>query len=106
MHRIYVAGPYSVDPISCTEAAEDIAIEINRLGHFAHCPHKATFGWEDHIDYMHIIRLDLTMIEMWATALYFIAPSPGSLIERDKALELGLPIFTSVTQIPDMRSIE
>lgn len=104
MHRIYVAGPYSVDPITCTDAAEEIAIEIARRGHLSHCPHKATFGWEDHLDYMHILKIDLSIIEMWATALYFIGPSPGALIEYDKACELGLPVFTSVEQIPDIRN--
>lgn len=114
VERIYVAGPYT------GETEEDIrknvsralvaAEQIMQLGHDAHCPHTATHEIAEYsrvrgraLDYERWMRLDLSIIEKWATAVFYLHPSPGANREVIRARELGLKIYTKLEQIPDLR---
>lgn len=115
-HRIYVAGPYSAPTRGGVEnnirKATIATHRCMRLGHDAHCPHAAT----DHIEvydkqayshaalgYEDYMRLDFGLIRYWATALLYLASSPGADRELALAEELGLVIFRSVDEVPNVR---
>jgi hypothetical protein len=120
-HRIYIAGPYSAP----TRAGVEVNIHEAMLaahfcmamGHDAHCPHTATDpiarfndvfvsqGEPTGIDYERWMRLDLGILRSWASALFLIAPSPGANRELALAEELGLRIFRSHDEVPDLRKV-
>jgi hypothetical protein len=114
--RIYVAGPYC--PMLCdlhdasrlAQRNTDVAIVIGNAliekGHFVFVPHvshyihthascKRDYGewWYDE---------DMTFLDHWATALYYISPSKGADLELQKAQQLGLKIFRSLDEVPEI----
>ena len=103
-HRIYVAGPYSAQTtggrMRNSERASAIGLALMKKGHLAHVPHTATQWWHSLLPYESFMALDLSLIGHWATALYFIGPSPGANRERAYAEKLGMPIFTSLDGVP------
>jgi hypothetical protein len=113
--RVYIAGPFSADTVSDIESnvarAERAAAEVMVRGHFAHCPHAATFGvheaivdlaGEDHdaCQYLNWMQLDYTIIERWATAIYLVGESPGALLEVRLARSIGIPVWENLDQVP------
>jgi hypothetical protein len=114
--RIYVAGPYTSrkhdEHSSCVvetqwnvNKAMEIGNELLRKGHFIYVPH--------YTHYLHIARngnlpisawygLDNTFIECWATALFYIAPSPGADAELALAKKLGRRIFLKLEDVPNL----
>lgn len=115
--RIYVAGPYSAPTRDGVEAniqrAMRTAASCMFRGHDAHCPHTATDPIEQYatayhkgwLDYERWMRLDFGLIRHWATALFYIAPSPGTDRELALAEELGLTVFRSLDEVPDLRKL-
>ena len=109
-HRIYVAGPYSADTEDGVKAnvqrAAHIAAELMKKGHDAHCPHAATdvvakMLADDGLWYERWMRLDMSLIRCWATAIFY-EPSPGADREEELARDLGLTVFTSLDEVPDV----
>lgn len=107
---IYVAGPYTADTkeeIAANVAAADAAArEIAYTGHIPFCPHKMTWGWEDdpHLGYDDFIGMDDLWL-MQCDALLFIAPSPGANREKNLAEALGIPVYTSIEDLPQAGAI-
>lgn len=104
--RIYIAGPYTNPDERIKQAnvkrAENIAVALARMGHQFYCAHLHTKDWEHKypdIPYHFYLNQDLSVLELWAEALYFIASSPGANVELKKASELGLPIFYSLEEV-------
>jgi hypothetical protein len=116
--NIYVSGPLTpviqelqrgVEFENNVQRASDVGLAILRMGHNPHVPHAATCRWNgesgrsgvpfEHSDWM---KLDFTFIDRWADALYFIGPSKGATMEKERAIKLGLPIFESLTSVPDL----
>ncbi len=105
-HRVYVAGPYSAP----TQAGEDenvrlaakAAAAVAAKGHDVHCPHTATqaVAKVEPLTYERWMRLDFGLLRTWATALLYLAPSPGADRELAEAKRLGLTIYTSVAEVP------
>lgn len=111
VERIYVAGPYSADSKDAiakhVHAAATAAVEIMQRGHDAHCPHAATW-LPDRISgstlgYERWMRLDMGIIEKWATAIFVLDFSPGTCREIDFALERGIKVYWRMDDIPDLR---
>ena len=104
--RIYVAGPItSEDPEIVEQNIENaraIGRRILQLGHLPYVPHAHFSNWEIDTNEMYdLLQLHgEDVLEKWADALFFIAPSNGANAERAKAEKLGLKIFTSLGQIP------
>lgn len=114
-HRIYICGPLSAPTRDQIEANIQDAVVIAdwcmERGHDAHCPHAATdpievfnerygrtrLGYEDYM------RLDLGLIEHWATALFYLRPSPGADRELAAAQAKGLVIFRDISEVPNVR---
>jgi len=115
--RIYIAGPYN--PVNAKNKHEAIqiaaknvyraveaAITLIERGHYPFVPHLT--------HYIHIhpscprdygewwYEYDMTFLEMWAEALLYLAPSKGADKELEKAKELGLRIFYSIDEVPDI----
>lgn len=112
--RIFVCGPYA--PVECSlhdasrkaQMNVDDAIEIGNAliekGHYVFVPHLSHYihthyscrrdynGWW--------YEEDNTFLDHWATALYFIGPSPGATKELDRARKLGLKIYRSLIEVP------
>lgn len=108
-HNIYVAGPFTAmsdaarrDNIS---RASTIGWQLMRKGHRAHVPHAATCRWHGRLGREPIMDLDLSIIDAWASALFYMAPSLGADVELARAEENGLVIFRSLEEVPDLRNI-
>lgn len=110
--RVYVAGPYSAPSreavLANVDRAARAATEVMRRGHDAFCPHTMSDPIEQidgrrGIGYEDYMRVDFGIIDAWASALLYLAPSPGADRELERAKALGLPVFRSVDEIPDLR---
>ncbi|MFA6410193.1 MAG: DUF4406 domain-containing protein [Candidatus Buchananbacteria bacterium] len=107
--RIYVCGPITDTDESIVknniETARKIGEKILKLGHLPYVPHTHFNGWN--LDMF--VAYDLfqahgeDMIEQWADAIFFIAPSNGANLEREKAESLGLKIFTSLEELESLQ---
>jgi len=111
VHRVYVAGPYSAGTREAREGhckmARHYAQAIMERGHCVHIPHDAThllseqaiedgkpFGYEDWM------RLDFSIIDRWATAVFLVARSPGADREVEYARQRGIPVWTQLDEVP------
>lgn len=110
--RVYVAGPYSAAAPEVVQRnvqrAAEAATEIMRRGHDVFCPHTMSDPIEKiddrkEIGYEVYMRTDFGIIDRWASALLYLAPSPGANREKERAEKLGLRIFTSIDEVPDLR---
>lgn len=97
--RFYVAGPISSD--SAVMQAQNFRIGRNfshaleQQGHMVFSP----FNYESDMEgeaYERVLQLDISLINKWATALFFIGSSPGADREKAAAEEKGIPIFTGL----------
>jgi len=109
---IYISGPYSADTnegkLQNTQTAIDVGIELIRKGYTVIIPHLShytdmraqelgiEFSWEIWM------KQDLELLER-CDALYFIGESRGACIELERAKELGLRIFYSLEEVPEVR---
>jgi len=114
--KIYVSGPFSTDPDGIfhknTELmeenkriAKEIGILLAKMGHEPYVPHTHIGGWENALSYDEIMRIHLTFVRNWADALFFMGPSKGSIIEKNEAEILGIPVFTSIEELQRFQSI-
>lgn len=104
--RIYVAGPITgISPdirafnYDAGNAAGKMLLE---LGHLPFVPHRYETKNDTDTEYEELLNLDFSIIEQWAQALYVIAPSPGTSREIDLAQKLGLPIYRSMNEVPQI----
>lgn len=109
---VYVSGPYSASTnegkLQNTQKAIDVGIELIRKGHTVLIPHLSHYtdmraqelgvdiSWEQWLEQ------DLKLLER-CDALYFIGESRGACIELERAKELGLQIFYSLEEVPEVR---
>lgn len=109
---IYVCGPYSADSVQEREQnltrAMDVGLELIQRGHMVHVPHlghyldmrrgevgRAALPWLYHM------LADLRVLRV-CQGLYWIGPSRGAHIERERAIELGLTIYTRMDEVPQV----
>lgn len=103
--RIYVAGPitskYPEIVKQNIEKAKKIGEELLKMGHLPYVPHTHFADWDldIHKNYDTLQQHGEEILEKWADALFFIAPSNGANLEKTKAEKLGLPIYTNLEQI-------
>jgi len=111
IHRVYVAGAYTGDSTEQIEEncrrARVATFLIMSNGHDAHCPHDATHQVSEYAksvkfpyDYERWMRLDFGIIERWATALYVVSESPGTLREIKRAKDNGVAVWRSMDEVP------
>jgi len=111
VERIYVAGPISADTDEDVQAnyrrGQEIGEQLRQLGHMVFVPHNYVLLYRGSHRlpqdvYDQLLTFDFSIIENWATALYFIAPSPGANRERVLAEKLGLKIFSDISDVLDL----
>ncbi len=92
-------------------AADATGRELLAMGHTPFVPHTMTRGWEkddrfqhdpDHIGLSDFLRMDFEWLR-FCDALLFLGPSPGASAEREFAKGMGLTIYYSIDEIPDLR---
>jgi nucleoside 2-deoxyribosyltransferase len=104
---IFISGPFRARTawdIECNiRRAEELALEVWRLGHPAICPHSNTRFFQDAAPdevwldgYIEMLRRCDAMIltEDWEQ-------SSGTLAERAYAIEHGIPVFTDLTSLKE-----
>ena len=113
--RIYIAGPYCPKDCSLHEApvvaqrnvdkAIEVAMELFGKGHYAFVPHLSHYLNIHHsrkkeftADFYY--KYDITFLEHWAEALFFISESPGANHELHVAIKLGLIIYDNLEVVP------
>lgn len=107
--RIYVAGPITADDPDVVskneETAKKVGEELLKLGHFPYVPHVHFADWNvDRPKFREtFLKHGEDIIERWADALFFIAPSNGANREKAKAESLGLQIFTSLEEVKKIK---
>jgi hypothetical protein len=113
MMLVYVAGPYSHPTeegrLANVEGALRAGYEVLRRGHHPIIPHlshwfdlwhESAFGERmDGEDYM---QWDFVMLRR-CDALLLLGSSPGADREVALARELGIPVYTSLNALPEVR---
>lgn len=107
--RIFVAGPYSGTVEEAHKNvcwAMTIATELLHRGHEPFVPHLSHF-WhlaqveeEATCSYERWMQWTLTWLAR-CDALFYLGPSPGADRELARAIELKLPIYRSLAEVPD-----
>lgn len=89
--------------------AEKIMFELMKKGWAVFCPHlsyHAWVNWNEDIPYETWINQDFTILKK-CDAMFYMLPeiygeSKGAMGELEKAKEWGIPIYTSMDQVPNL----
>lgn len=103
MKRIYIAGPYSAKTV--IERDDNVyraiwaAKALIDAGHAPYCPHLS-----DYIEryFPHSYKTWMQVGDAFlrvCDGLLYIGSSPGADRERQRAIDLGIPIYESVKEI-------
>jgi hypothetical protein len=111
--KIYVAGPYTAPTAELrlrnTNIAIDVGLQLWKKGHFPYIPHLTHFVDERaaEIDipmqYEEYLAWDTEWLKQCDAFLY-LASSRGADYELQNAKRLGLAIFHSIDEIPDVNA--
>ena|SRR5437879_1256423 len=103
IERVYVAGPYTEDPIGCTAEAIAVGNTLLDLGFAPFIPHLAHYWDRLHTSrgYEDWMRLDLA----WVTAAHAVYRMPGKSSGADRevklARSLSIPVVYSVAELQE-----
>lgn len=103
MKRIYIAAPYSAPTATEQRVNVEWAIvaakELIDAGHAPYCPHLSHYI-DHHFprDYETWMAVGDAFLQV-CDGLLYLGPSPGADRERDRAIELGIPVYTAVKEI-------
>lgn len=109
--KLYIAGPITAPTSEQVERNVDRAVEAGYVawekGWAPFIPHLNTrfdrwakergksFEWKDYLEWdRHFFDL--------CDAMLFLAPSPGANLERQWAIERGMPIFETLEALPEV----
>lgn len=98
IRRIYVAGPYTSDPETCTATAIAAGAALLDAGHAPFVPHLAHYwetlhGARPYEDWM---RIDLAWLEAADALLRLPGASSGADREVALAESRGIPVFHDI----------
>lgn len=99
--RIYVAGPYTADPETCTAKAIEAGNEILDAGHAPFVPHLAHY-WETLHGERHYedwMRLDLAWLPSAHGVLRLAGESSGADREVELANSLNIPVRENLADL-------
>ena len=109
--RVYIAGPYRAATPEAVDAniatARDAMATLLKLGHIPFCPHTMTAAFERHypeIPDEAYLETDLVWLEA-CDAIVMVGEwraSSGATAELERARELGLRVFLSEHEIPQV----
>ena len=99
--KVYIAGPFSSDPLGGTNNAIDAAERIAAMGHIPYIPHL-THYWEarHHHEYQFWLDYDNVFLPMCDVLLRLPGASSGADKEMELAQEHGLLIIHDVAELP------
>jgi hypothetical protein len=96
--RVYVAGPYSIEPALWTAMAIEAGNRLLEAGYAPFVPHLAHY-W-DRLHYQHDydtwLHYGLTWLEACRAVVRLPGKSPGADREMARAAELDIPIYAGV----------
>lgn len=99
---VYVAGPYSSDPVGNTRAACELFHQLFDLGFAPIIPHLSMLldfhkprPWEDWME------LDLPIVARSQAVYRMPGPSRGADCETAHAAALGIPVFLSIERLTE-----
>lgn len=106
----YVSGAYSADTAEQVEEnvkiATRIGIDLMEKGHYVIIPHLSHYTELLAQEYLgqgfswnRWMEVDLAILER-CDALFYIGPSKGADIEKERALDLGLEVWTKIDEVP------
>jgi hypothetical protein len=104
--RVYIAGPYTLDPEACTATAISVGNAVLDDGHAPFVPHLAHY-WETLHGARHYedwMRIDLAWLEMADALIRIPGESSGADREVELAKSLGIPVFDTVQAFVDWSS--
>jgi len=88
----------------------DIGTALLRMGHQPFIPHLAHY-WETYlkrkkcdVSWGAWLNLDLAWLKQ-CEALFFIGPSPGTLLELEYALLWGKNVYWNIVGVPDVSEL-
>ncbi len=98
---VYVAGPYTSDPVSHTSAALDAGNLLLDLGYAPFVPLLSHFWERLHTPrhYEDWMRIDLAWVTRADAVLRLPGMSPGADREVAAALAAGVPVFFSTEEL-------
>jgi hypothetical protein len=112
--KIYIAGPYTAltkyNIERNVQIAIDVGIALFKKGHFPFIPHLTHYvdirahntgcllTWEE------FMMRDLAWLEV-ADAFFYIGESKGADIELEAARSMGLDLYYTLFEVPDVRGI-
>lgn len=107
MFLVYVAGPFRAkngwEIKKNVLRAEELALEVWRLGMVAHCPHKNTENFQGVLPDDVWLTGDLEILHRCDAVL--LVPgwelSEGTRIEIQEARKWGLPVCTSIEELKE-----
>lgn len=99
--RVYVAGPYSADPVGDTARAIEAGNALLDAGHEPFVPHLAHYWDRLHTQrgYEDWMRLDLAWLRAAEVVLRLPGVSAGADRECALACELGIPVVHEVSEV-------
>lgn len=99
---IYVAGPYSSDPVGNTKAACQVFHRLFDAGLAPIIPHLSLLlDFERHRSWEEWMALDLPIVERCEAVLRIPGESRGADQEVFHAMDCGIPVFYSEQDIID-----
>lgn len=104
---VYLAGPYSLDPEQCTDAAIAVHVELLDAGYPSICPHLSHFSHVRHPrDYEDWMWLDFELIRKCDVLLRLPGPSSGADREVIFAEGLGIPVLLAADYDDAVRTLQ
>ena len=107
--RVYISGRFSSPDSKVREKnirlADKYALKIWKMGFDVFCPHTMTQSWVGKVKYWEMIMSDLNWLAI-CDAVFLIPgwqKSRGARIEARVAKDLGIPIYTSLKQLKEVR---
>lgn len=96
--KVYIAGPYSSDPIGNTSEAIRTANEVRDIGHYPFVPHLSLQWDSQHPrDYEDWMKFDFEWLKQCDAVLRFPGHSPGA----DREVEFATSREISVLKYPE-----
>lgn len=98
--KVYIAGPYSSNPIENTNRAIEVWETLHKKGFIPFCPHLTHFLHERYPhEYKEWLEYDMIWLELCDCVFRFEGESSGADAEVKRAKELGINVFTSLYEI-------
>jgi hypothetical protein len=97
---VYIAGPYSSDPVGNTRSAMAVWDHLRRAGVVPFCPHWTMFQhFLTPSPYEDWLKFDLAWLARCDAVLRLPGASPGADREVAEARRLSLPVFYTVENL-------